>query len=204
MSYEFTNEDIDVFKEMGSIGSGNAATALSQMLNKKVIIRPIKTSIVRIEDIPNEVGSSEQVVMAVYLRIMGDLSGDAIYFHPRKEAFKLINILTGNSIIPDEAKEEEISIYKELSNIFTGSYMNAISSMLNVSLIPSVPHYACDMLGSLIDFLIAEMGTQIDKIFLLKTEMNINENEIKGGYLMFFNPDSMTKMMDLVHKKYGI
>jgi chemotaxis protein CheC len=204
MSYELTQTEIDIFTEMGSIGSGNAATALSQMINKKVTIKPIKTTLVDLERIPEEIGGAETIVMTVYLRIMGDLTGDAVYLHPKREAFKLINLLTGNNHVSDIPKEDEISIYKELSNIFTGAYLNAISSMLEIMIIPSVPHYACDMLGSLIDFLLAEMGTQIDRILLIKTEMSINDDEISGGYLMLFNPDSLNKMMEIVHKKFGI
>jgi chemotaxis protein CheC len=202
MTDELTSFELDVFSEMGSIGSGNAATALSQMINKKVIIEPIKTTLVPIEQVPYEIGGPEIMVMAVYLRVMGDLGGDAVYLHPKKQALELISFVSGNKNIKIEPTEEDISVYKELSNIFTGSYLNAISTMLDVMMIPSIPHYASDMLGALIDFILAEIGKDIDNILMIKTNMMIDNQKIDGGYLMLFNPDSQKKMMELIKQKY--
>lgn len=198
--------ELDVLKEIGSIGSGNAATALSQMINKRVIIRPVKTELIRVEDVPKEIGGAETLVMAVYLKIMGDMTGNAVYLHSKQDAMKLINMISGapESQMPNVPSEENISVYKEMSNIFTGSYLNAISSMLDVMMIPSVPHYAFDMLGSLIDFLLSEISQKVDKILMIKTEMIIDYKDIGGSYLMVFDPESLNKMLNLVHTKFGI
>ncbi len=197
--------EIDIFKEMGSIGSGNAATALSQMINKRVTIKPVKTQIIPIEDIPEEIGGAETIVMSVYLRVMGDLTGDAVYLHPKDEAISLIKLITGNDKIDEDNFDDSIiSAYKEMSNILTGAYLNAISSMLDIMIIPSIPHYASDMLGALIDFIISEIGQKIDSVLIIKTYMNIDYKDIGGGYLMIFNPDSLTKMIDIIHKKYDL
>ncbi|MGM5488682.1 MAG: chemotaxis protein CheC [Nanobdellota archaeon] len=201
---DFEKHEIDMFTEMGSIGSGNAATALSQMINKRVIINPIKTQIVPLENVPDEIGGAETMVMAVYLRVMGDLTGDAVYLHPTTEAMRIINMINGRDVDERlEPQEDDIAAYKEMSNIFTGSYLNAISSMLDIMMVPSVPHYANDMLGSLIDFILSEVGKTIDHILLIKTEMKIAERGMGGGYLMIFNPDSLQKMRELIRERYG-
>ncbi|MFP4424687.1 MAG: chemotaxis protein CheC [Candidatus Woesearchaeota archaeon] len=201
---DFEKNELDIFTEMGSIGSGNAATALSQMINKKVSIKPLKTQIVPIEQVADEIGGAETMVMAVYLRVMGDLTGDAVYLHPTTQAMRIINMINGRDIEERlEPQDDDVSAYKEMSNIFTGSYLNAISSMLDIMMVPSVPHYANDMLGSLIDFILSEVGKTIDSILLIKTEMEINDQAIGGGYLMIFNPDSLQKMREMIRERYG-
>lgn len=194
---------LDIFKEMGSIGSGNAATALSNMLGKKVFLKPIKADIVPIEQIPQDIGSIEQMVMAVYLMIEGDLKGDAAYIHPKENAMKLIAYLTGEEC-GDTPTDEQISAYKELANIFTASYLTAIAQMLSIHVKPSVPHYASDMLGAIIDEMVAKIGMKVDSVFLIKTEITIEEESLGGGYLMIFHPDSLDKMLKIVEEKIGV
>ena len=205
MDNTFTQAELDIFSEIGSIGSGNAATAFSQMIGKRVTITPVKTVVVPIEKVPEEVGGTETMVMAVYLRVMGDLTGDAVYLLPKDRAMQFINVVSGRDInARTEPLEDDVSAYKEMSNIFTGAYLNSISSMLDIMMIPSIPHYASDMLGSLIDFILSEVGQQIDSVLLIKTEMIIDYKAMDGGYIMMFNPDSLDKMREMIQKKYGI
>ena len=194
---------LDIFKEMGSIGSGNAATSLSNMLGRKVFLKPIKADIVPIEQIPHDIGSVEQMVMAVYLMIEGDLKGDAAYIHPKENALKLISYVTGQEC-SENPTHDEVSAYKEMANIFTASYLTAIAQMLNIRLSPSVPHYASDMLGSIIDEMVARIGMKVDSVFLIKTEITIEEESLGGGYLMIFHPDSLEQMLKLVEEKIGV
>jgi chemotaxis protein CheC len=196
-----SDKDLDIFKEIGSIGSGNAATALSNMINKKVTITPVKTVILPIEDVPEELGGSEIIVFAVYLKITGGLNGDAIFLYPEEIGMKLIKEITnkGHAVLNEEA----ISAYKEMSNIFTGSYLNALSSLLNIVIIPSVPYFARDMLGALIDAILAEIGAKVESILLIKTDIMIEDKVIGGGYMMIFDPDSLNKLKQLIMEKYG-
>lgn len=198
-------KNFDIYREIGSIGSGNAATALSQMINMRVTIEPVKTQLVPIEEVPAEIGGAETMVMAIYQRVMGDLTGDAVYLHSQEYAKTLIRYLTSKTNIEiDDPESEDVSAYKEMANIFTGAYLNAISSLLGVMIVPSIPHYATDMLGSLIDAILAELGQKVDRVLLIKTEMTIDYKEIGGGYLMIFNPDSMERMVDLINRKYDL
>ena len=201
MKDDITEKDLDIFKEIGSIGSGNAATALSNMINKKVTITPIKTVIVPIEDVPDELGGSETIVLAVYLKISGGLNGDAIFLYPEDVGLELIREITNQD--HGQLNEEGISAYKEMSNIFTGSYLNAISSLLNLVIIPSVPYFARDMLGSLIDAILAELGQKVDHILLIKTKIIIEDKVIGGGYLMIFDPNSLEILKKIIMEKYG-
>lgn len=201
---EVSNEDMDMFKEIGSIGSGNAATAISQLINKKITVKPLSTQIVRVEDVPEEIGGAEKMVMAIYQNIVGDLTGDAVYLHDKRAALSLVNHLTGTTKdLERNPEQDDVSAYKEMANIFTGSYLNAISSFLDVMIVPSIPHYACDMLGSLIDSILALLGQKIESVLLIKTDLVIEGEEIGGGYLLILDPESMQKMKDLIAKKFG-
>ena len=64
---------LDVLKEVGNIGAGHAATALSRMLNKPVDMTIPLVNILQFEDIANSVGGSEEVVIAIFLRVDGSV-----------------------------------------------------------------------------------------------------------------------------------
>ncbi|MCB9362656.1 chemotaxis protein CheC [Candidatus Woesearchaeota archaeon] len=200
----YSSKQLDVLNEMASIGSGNAATALSKLLGKRVVISPISSRLTPIEKIPEEMGGADTLVMSVYLGISGDLSGDAVFLNPKEQAMQLIDYLTNcNKEKRTEPCELDLSAYKEMSNIFTGSYMNAISTMLKVKIIPSVPHYASDMIGSLIDFILSDIGQSVDSALLIKTDINIDYQDIGGGYIILFDLESLQKMLRLSEEYNG-
>lgn len=54
MEYTLNDFQIDALKEIGNIGSGNAATALSQMINKKVDMAVPQLDILEFNDMIKE------------------------------------------------------------------------------------------------------------------------------------------------------
>ena len=70
---------MDVLKEVGNIGAGNAATALSRLLNKPIDMAVPKVQLLPFEQIAESVGGSEQLVIAVFLRVEGDAPSNLFF-----------------------------------------------------------------------------------------------------------------------------
>ncbi len=121
---------LDILKEIGNIGAGNAATALAKMLDKKVNMEVPQIKIMGFSEVSEVVGGAETPVAGILLGIRGDISGYILFVLEEGAAKKLINMLMGKN--PDEEVEYNeitLSALKEVGNILTGSYLSAISTL---------------------------------------------------------------------------
>ena len=59
---DLNSEQIDVLKEIGNIGAGNAITALSKMVSKRIDMNVPKVNIVEFKDVAELAGGPETIV----------------------------------------------------------------------------------------------------------------------------------------------
>lgn len=199
-----TEMEKDALKEVGNVGTGNAATALSKLLNKHVEIIIPETKFIPIKQFAQELGGPETIVVSTYLEIFGGLSGEAIFIFPVKSAEKVVDVMmnqpVGTSKIMDEMSE---SAFKEMSNIFTGAYITSLGDMMQTKLLPSVPHITTDMLQSVMDFMLAKVSNYSDTILSIKTKIEIKDIEIEGNFVILFDIVSINKLLHILKEMYG-
>ena len=70
---------LDVLKEIGNIGAGNAMTALSQMLNCKVDMKVPQVKLLDFNEVGALMGGEEQVMIGVFLGVEGDITGSMMF-----------------------------------------------------------------------------------------------------------------------------
>lgn len=80
---ELNNIHIDVLKEIGNIGAGNAATALSQMLSKRIDMNVPEVSLLNYDDIIESIGGAENVVVGILVSFNGDIEGVILFLLKR-------------------------------------------------------------------------------------------------------------------------
>lgn len=201
---ELSDMELDALREMGNIGTGNVATTLSKFLNKNVDMNIPETKFVPIAEFSNEVGGPEKIVSGIYLQILGDLEGEAMFMFSREGALELIDIIMGKPAGTTKTiTDMEESAFKEMSNILTGTFLNALSKMLDVKLLPSVPHVATDMVQALLDFILIKVSKYADNILSVKTKISVEGHDIGGDFLVLFDEPSLRKMLEILKKKYG-
>ncbi|MDO8667173.1 MAG: chemotaxis protein CheC, partial [Gemmatimonadales bacterium] len=131
---------LDALKEVENIGAGHAATALSQLTNRRIMISVPKIAVSRLEDVAEQLGEPNEVVAAILLHMLGDLTGRTLLVFPEKAAKRLCDLLLGRPLGETESFGAlEQSSLKEAGNILCGAYMNALSSFMGMMLLPSVP-----------------------------------------------------------------
>src|SRR5580700_4532698 len=109
---------LDALREVANIGAGHAATALSQMTGHTIMISVPHINIVPLEDIPNQIGSQEEPVAAVLMKILGDLTGLALLLLPQATAFRVAGLMMKKPAIA-ELGEIERSALREAGNILS-------------------------------------------------------------------------------------
>lgn len=183
----------DVLKELGNIGAGNATTALASLLGSKVDMRVPQVQVLEFKDVGNILGGEEKVMAGAYLGVEGDITGSILFLVDVEVAKHLTKKLMGDYATGDFGEMEQ-SAFKEVSNIITGAYLNALSSLTNMSILPSVPDLTVDMAGAILSVPAVEFGIYGDNILLIQTQF-FDEISIDGYFIMVPDIDSYEKIL---------
>lgn len=194
-SLEFNSMQLDALREVGNIGAGNAATALSQLLNKKVDMTVPAVNIIPFNDIISNLGA-EEVVIGVLVRVLGDTPGNILFVFEVDVALNIIESLTG--IKEEVVSEMGYSVLCEIGNIISASYMNAISKFTNLSIMPSVPAVNYDMLGAILSTTFIEAGQYDEDVLDIETIfLNGDTGEDIGGHFYYIPmPGSLERILN--------
>lgn len=178
---------LDALKELGNIGAGNSATALSQILNKKVDMSVPRVKVYPINEIPELFGGSENIVVGVLLRMFGDMQGSLMFLMDEIEAKKLLQDMMFGQVIEDLTSELPMSAIMEVGNIISSSYLNSLSFFSKLTIVPSTPAFAYDMAGAILGAILYEVSELSDQVLLIETDFLGNGEAIKGHF--FVLPD---------------
>jgi chemotaxis protein CheC len=199
MSFHIKISDmhIDILKEVGNIGAGHAATALSTLLNKKIDMKVPNVRIVSFDEMMEMAGGAESVIASVFLRIEGDAPGSMFFVLPLQQAEKFIRLLIGDqtfSFSDSKVNELALSALQEMGNILSGSYLSSLSDFTQLNLMPSVPALSIDMAGAVISFGLLELSQVSDYAIVIDTALNEDEGptdeSVRGHFFLLPDPDS--------------
>jgi chemotaxis protein CheC len=197
---QFQDIQLDLLKEIGNIGAGNAATALSSLVQKSIDMRVPNVKLLSFDEITESVGGPEEVVVSIFLRIEGDIPGSMFFFLDQAAARKLLNSILIKSEESEELlfNEMEISALQEVGNILSGSYLSALADFTKLNLQPSVPALAIDMAAAILSYGLIEVSKAGDFALMIDTSfLDINGNQdknIKGQFVLLPDPESFPKL----------
>jgi len=199
MTVQLSTREQDALKEVATIGSGNAATALSQMLKKGVSIKVPRANLHSIEEVPELFGSAERLVSAVYLRFLGDVSGVILLTMSKEETNRLADLLLGQAIGTTKLLNEmSQSALKEATSILSGAYLNAMSKFLSLRLLLTSPAMAQDMAGAILDNILIETAKEADYAIVLDTEFDIRDEKVIAYFFFVPDTDSLKRIIKIL------
>jgi chemotaxis protein CheC len=188
---ELNNMQLDVLKEIGNIGAGNAVTSLAKMIDKRVDMAVPKARILGFDKVSQILGGEEMLVVGILLSVSGDITGSIMFILDVNAARKLVNILFGNKETTSiEFDELELSALKEIGNILTASYLSALAGLTNLRIMPSVPELAIDMAGAILSVPAIEFGKVGDSVLYIETEFSEGITKVFGDFLLIPDVDS--------------
>lgn len=199
-NYEQLNDmHIDALREIGNIGSGNAASSLAMMLSVQVDISVPVVRILDYEQVMEELGGPEQMIVGLLLCLDGDVNGMIMFLLHQEFANKLIGTLLGEA--PDVGAQGEIdemsySALQEVSNIMAASYVNAISSLTDLNINISVPSMCVDMLGAILSVPAIHYANISDKMIFIEDMFSGQGLETPNHILLIPDVESLGKIMD--------
>lgn len=186
---------LDVLKEIGNIGAGNATTAIASMLGMKIDMNVPNVKLMQVSKLGTAVGAEDETIVGIFLEVQNDIDGSMMFLLDIPSARYLVNKLmmtdTGNDVTFGEM---ELSALKEIGNIIAGAYLSALSSLTNLVIVPSVPYIAVDMAASILSVPAIEFGQFGDHALLIQTEI-CADIAINGYFILMPEQDSYEKIL---------
>ena len=182
----------DALVEIGNICAGNAATALSQLLKKRIHIVVPQILLLPIEQVPSAVGGNNNLVAGLVLRVLGDLPSTIVFIFSQRDALALASLMTGKPIADGRVIGDlERSALKEIGLILTNAYLGALGSFVGLGFVPTVPELIVDMAGAIIDYILIELSCKSEFALLIDSEFTEPTTSIKGHFFIIPNPEGL-------------
>ena len=186
----------DILKEIGNIGTGNAVTALSQMLMHPVDIAVPDLKILKYQEVCSLLDSADELQTGIMVGVGGEMEGMFLFL--LSETFTLMVL---NKILGEEEREflnpgeMERSLICELGNIMCGSYINALASVMDLKLEVSVPDVCIDMGGAILSVPLSRFLRVSDDILMIDNLFHLGGESFLGRILFIPEPDSLDMML---------
>jgi chemotaxis protein CheC len=192
---------LDALREVANIGGGHAATALSQMTNRTIMISVPEVNVRPLEDVSDLFGKPDSVIAAVLMHMMGDLTGRTLLIFPDDSARTLCDTLfrrapgTTTTFGPMEQ-----SGLKEVGNILVSAYMTALSDFMGMMLVPSVPSLVVDLNGAILTTTYLNFGHDRDFVFCVETSFRVEgtNEQLVGHFLLMPDLPSLRAIFDAI------
>ncbi|MGN0675036.1 MAG: chemotaxis protein CheC [Oscillospiraceae bacterium] len=176
---------LDVLKEIGNIGSGNAASALSELLQCETDITVPSVKMLDFDEAVNFLGGPENIAIGMLVGIKGDITGMMLYVLQKSFASKMTSTLFGSEIEDlTNMNEMETSFISEVGNIMAASYMNALASLTGMMIDISVPVMTVDMVGAILSVPAVEFAQVGNKVLFIDDSFIIGSGEIKSNMIL--------------------
>lgn len=189
---------IDALREAANIGAGHAATALSQMMGATIMIKVPSIGMVGVGDVPSRIDDDEEPVAAVQMTMLGDLTGTTVLVFPKRTVMRMAEVMLrrpiGSSVTFTEL---ETSAIKEAGNILSATYMNALSELFNITLLPSPPTLVIDLSKTVLTSTLGDDPSVERAVLCVESEFQLvgQDAGLRGFFLLLPDPDAMQRLL---------
>jgi chemotaxis protein CheC len=193
-----TAEKVDLLREIGNIGAGHAATALSQLLASKVTMVMPSARVCSFDEIADVAGGAERIMAGAYIRVEGEFCGNFVFLLGLESARRLLHSLLPGA--PDGVSwgEFELSTLGEVANILCGSYVTAITQLTQLDMRTSVPAAAVDMVGAILDIALLDSAAEATEAVVIETRIRREVEDVDGHLVLLPDPGAMTVLLRAV------
>jgi len=193
---------VDALMELGNIGSGNAVTALSDLLNKKIEMSLTSVEIVPFWKLAEKLGNGKMKVFGINSIVKGESNLSFLQIFSKESIISLINLLSENRIsdvkVLKNLDEYSLSIILEIGNILAGHFSSALADLFSTKFIPEVPDVALDTLSAILDGLIAKYSENTDLLILIITKMTIEDLNIEGIFCFIPAIETINRLFEAI------
>jgi chemotaxis protein CheC len=199
MFFRLNEKELDALREISNIGAGHAVTALHQMTQKVIMLEVPEVTLLPFKEVVTRLGGPEEEVVGLFFRVFGEARGNMLVAMPKASAEQLLKILFGKEGM--QFGEMEISALKEVGNILSSSYLNAMGSLLKRTFIPSIPSFSLDMAQAVVDLLLIELAEVTHEALVVETFFRSRDQSFDGHFFLLPDPNSISFLIEAISAK---
>lgn len=190
-SNDFDHNLLTVFQTIANEGIHNAVRGFSGLLGQTLTVSKPSVRVVPLFDIPSMSGGPEAEAIGIYLRAEGDLPGQIMLIIPYAKALELVDLLL---FLPPGTTTQlgsfERSALAEVGNQTGTFFLNTCASLIGGSVRPTPPAVMVDMVGAILDIIVAANGEISDKVLLMQADMMNGDRSVETNFWVI--PDMHT------------
>jgi len=192
----------DALKESANVGAGNASSALSKLVKKKVNIIVSDLNFISLDNLQEAVGGPKQLVVGIYTPITGGMTGTVIIIFPIECALALSSVLQGK---PKSASttlsEDDKGALGNMGNILSESYLNSLDQLLDMGMKREQSKIVSTFGECVIDLIMLTIDQDTKSGLLIKTNFDIEESDIKGQFVLLLTTKKIEDVLVKIREK---
>jgi chemotaxis protein CheC len=181
---------LDGLREIGNIGAAHATTALSNLIQRDIVVEVSEHFVCATQELPEALDNPEQAVVAVYLETYGMGKGGIMLVFSQEMATHLVDMILSRPHTVREMDEVDRDAISEVGNICASAYLNAVAKFCGTTMVPSPPGVAVDMLHAILQYPAALADADSGDLMVIRTQF-VFDGAVCFGFMLYI-PDRET------------
>lgn len=198
ISYDCLNElQLDVMREIGNIGAGNACTALSVLLGTAIDMSVPRVQLLSYESTAQKLGGEDNAVIGLQIEINGDLEGMMVHVVQKNFAQRIINTFYAKEITNIENLDEmDSSVLNEMANITSGAYANSIATLTSLLVNIGTPNQMTGKVSDVMKLPLTKFVKPGEQVLVVDEVFTIDDEHISSNMILALESESLEKLFE--------
>lgn len=188
-----------ILKEIGSIGTAHAATALERMTGHQIGVKPTVMYEVPLAEVFRIFSGTPEMQVGIYRRMQEGLNGCLVFFVPKGQSYEFVDLI---SELPENTTtvlgDTEQSVLRESGGIVCASYVNAIAAMTRTTIRLTVPKLIFDQKGQVLEAILEGLFSPDTTAVVIENDFSVTDRSVKGYFLLVPEPGELLKLVELM------
>src|SRR5271157_209673 len=202
---KITKADLDIFSELGNIGAGNASNALSQMINKKVMIDVPNATLMKMDQVKATIEKIGTTITGTFSLVTQNVDANILLIFSVESMENLLQILVEIDSPPkirsiSDITENEQSAIMEINSILIGHFVSAMSNFLRVPIDPPKHNFFFETVDDFNKRLESQTEAEIVSV-CIETKMDVIETSpIVGYFILIPAAQNLKAILKRIHE----
>ena len=197
-AYDNLNDtQLDVMREIGNIGAGNACTALSGLIGTPIDMSVPRVQLLGIDSTSDYLGGDDKEVLGIRIDVKADLTGMMYHIVNKRFAERLINTFYEKKLDTIKSIDEmDMSVISEMGKITSGAYANALATLSGYVVDIGTPTPGGYSISEILRVPIETFGEVGDKILVVDEQFIIDSEKLTSNMILVLEKDSLHRLFD--------
>jgi chemotaxis protein CheC len=201
-NFELSQGAKKLLNDVWSTSSYHSMQALSETLNKAVILKFSQTRVGSLKEIPHLLNPNKSAIAVITVKLKGNIRGVIFVFAEQKDMLAFADILLRKEIGTSKNLDEtNISVIKELGNLLSGYYAEGFINLIEASVLIQRPDFGFNEYRVIEKTGFGNIYHQEIGVLMFESEFLLKVEGFGVKVLVVFNEKSSTNIYDEVLKK---